>query len=76
MREVCIWAKLQHLNVIPLLGVSVDGSGTPSLISEWMGNGTLTAYMKSHPDADVLQMVRIVYFFYSTEMAVAKIVRT
>ncbi len=49
-REICIWATLNHPNVLPLLGYLAEGENmTPSLISEWMLYGTLHEYMKLFP---------------------------
>jgi serine/threonine protein kinase len=53
-----VWAKLKHPNVLPLLGFIMSGP-YPSLISEWMENGSLSTFMKMHPDADAIKMVRI-----------------
>jgi len=63
-REVLIWKRLSHPNVLPLLGVSV--SENPQyfrIISEWMPNGNVIEYIKFNPEANRLRLViRIVYF--------------
>ena len=56
-RELCIWAKLQHENVLRLIGM-VTCYGTPALASEWMENGTMNEYLNEHEGVDVLELVR------------------
>ncbi|KIJ67306.1 hypothetical protein HYDPIDRAFT_108020 [Hydnomerulius pinastri MD-312] len=44
-RELGIWRRLDHPNIVPFLGV-VSGFGpSVSLVSMWMPNGTLHAYL-------------------------------
>ena len=44
-RELKIWGRLQHKNIVPLLGV-VSGFGPlPSTVSPWFRNGSLSRYM-------------------------------
>lgn len=57
-REVIIWKRLSHPNVLPLLGVSV--SKNPQyfrIVSEWMPNGNVTEYVGSNPEANRLHLV-------------------
>ena len=62
-REVRLWSKLDHPNVLPLLGYFFEGSKPiPNLVSEWMKNGTLIEYMRDRL-LDALEMCRIVRFF-------------
>lgn len=61
VRELQIWARLAHRNVLPLLGYTTDGGlFYLSLITEWMENGTIMQYMKKERErpVDVLYMVR------------------
>ena len=44
--------------MLPLLGI-MTMEDLPCIVSEWMDNGTMTAYLKTHVDADVLNLVRI-----------------
>jgi serine/threonine protein kinase len=45
-KEIYVWSKLKHDNVLPLLGFAFAGdSGFPMLISEWMDNGNALAYV-------------------------------
>lgn len=55
-RELYYWAKLQHPNVIPLLGLSLFRNQI-SMISEWMENGNLMSFLELHPDAERLGFV-------------------
>ncbi|KLO11696.1 kinase-like protein, partial [Schizopora paradoxa] len=51
-REICIWAKLYHENVLPLFGFFTEGDNAmPAFVSEWMERGTLNDYMKTFPRA-------------------------
>ena len=57
-REVLIWKRLSHPNVLPLLGVSV--SRDPQhfrIITEWMPNGNAMEYVRSNPEANRLRLV-------------------
>ena len=55
-RELVIWVQLQHKNILSLIGVTVI-DGMPVLASEWMENGTMNEYLKTHEDADILAVV-------------------
>jgi len=44
-REVYIWSKLKHKNVLPLVGFFLEGGEIPHFVSEWMEKGTLHDYM-------------------------------
>ncbi|KAG1906275.1 kinase-like domain-containing protein [Suillus fuscotomentosus] len=45
-REIKLWLKLEHENIVPLWGVT-DGFGSlPALISPWLENGSLTEYLQ------------------------------
>jgi len=62
-REHVIWSTLNHPNILPFLGFCVgDSSGlnvlTPWFVSPWMDNGTVLDYLKIHPSADRLKIVR------------------
>ena len=60
-REVLLWKQLDHENILPLFGITLI-DGVPCTVAEWMENGTMNVYLKSHPDANVLDLVRIVSF--------------
>ncbi|KIJ09097.1 hypothetical protein PAXINDRAFT_172638 [Paxillus involutus ATCC 200175] len=52
-RELKVWDKLQHKNVVELLGV-VSGFGVlPSMVSPWFSNGSLSSYLSHHKAMDL-----------------------
>ena len=56
-REVLIWKRLSHPNVLPLLGVS--WSKDPQyfrIISEWMPNGSVMEHIRSNPQTNRLRL--------------------
>ncbi|EJD03396.1 kinase-like protein, partial [Fomitiporia mediterranea MF3/22] len=55
-KELYIWSRLSHENVLPLQGFALD-KGFPIVISEWMANGTLREYLKKHPGCSVEDMI-------------------
>ncbi|KAI5984986.1 kinase-like domain-containing protein [Pisolithus orientalis] len=46
-REVHLWSKLCHENVVPMLGISTEFDSTFSIISEWMSLGNSHAYVQN-----------------------------
>ncbi|KAG0709894.1 kinase-like domain-containing protein [Suillus ampliporus] len=49
-REIKIWMKLNHQNIVPFIGVTA-GFGPPetiSLVSPWIPNGTLTNFLETY----------------------------
>lgn len=58
-KEIYVWSKLKHENILPLLGYAFNPlTGYPSLVSEWMENGSAWNYVNQHPEASVLNLVR------------------
>ncbi|KAL5498961.1 hypothetical protein ACEPAH_1479 [Sanghuangporus vaninii] len=55
-KELSVWSKLRHANILPLLGFVKEGD-YPSVISEWMENGTVKQYMKSNPSVDPVPLI-------------------
>ncbi|OCB88110.1 kinase-like protein [Sanghuangporus baumii] len=50
-KELYVWAKLKHKNILPLLGYAFEQkSNYPLLVSEWMENGSAWDFVKSHLD--------------------------
>ncbi|KZP04661.1 kinase-like protein [Athelia psychrophila] len=45
-REISIWQRLKHENVLPLLGTVQHFGRYISLVSPWMENGSLVQYLK------------------------------
>lgn len=58
-KEIYIWAKLSHVNVLPLLGYALNKFGYPLLVSEWMVNGSAWDYALNNDECDLLKLVRI-----------------
>ncbi|TDL14122.1 kinase-like protein, partial [Rickenella mellea] len=54
--ELRIWSDLDHRNVLPLLGYSLEFGPHPTFVTEWMSNGTVLDYVKVNPAASVLQL--------------------
>ncbi|TDL16161.1 kinase-like protein [Rickenella mellea] len=54
--ELRIWSDLEHPNVLPLLGFTLDFGPHPVFVTEWMSNGTVLDYVKANPAASVLQL--------------------
>ncbi|KAJ1300530.1 hypothetical protein OPQ81_005340 [Rhizoctonia solani] len=55
VKELTVWSKLDHPNVLGLLGICVLG-GEIGMVSEWMPNGNVTEYTINHPNADKLKL--------------------
>ncbi|KLO13875.1 kinase-like protein [Schizopora paradoxa] len=54
-KEILIWSKLVHENILPLLGYFAEGNDVmPSLVSEWMEKGTLHDFMKTFPRGGII----------------------
>ncbi|KDQ10171.1 hypothetical protein BOTBODRAFT_499007 [Botryobasidium botryosum FD-172 SS1] len=55
-REANVWQNLHHPNILPFLGLTTLDSIT-YLVSPWMENGDLLAYVKKNPDVDCLKLL-------------------
>jgi len=51
-----VWKALQHPNVLSLIGVTMSETSF-AMISHWMVNGNINAFVKAHPDANRLKLV-------------------
>ncbi|KAH7913189.1 kinase-like domain-containing protein [Hygrophoropsis aurantiaca] len=47
-RELSVWQRLRHENVLPLLGVTSGFGPFTSMICPWLDNGTLTTYLERY----------------------------
>jgi hypothetical protein len=54
--ELHTWSKCQHRNVGRLLGLA-EFHGQIAMLSPWMENGDLPAYVKKYPNVDRLELV-------------------
>ena len=56
-REVLLWKQLDHVNILPLFGITLI-DGVPCTVAEWMENGTMDTYLAVHTNVDILGLVR------------------
>ena len=67
MKEMYIWWKACHKNILPFLGYFIDEQGHTNFVSEWMDNGTLLEYMpKVERGKETLSMVSPVHHILYT----------
>ncbi|KAF8844767.1 kinase-like protein [Paxillus ammoniavirescens] len=52
-RELIVWAKVRHENVVELLGVVFGFGVLPSMVSPWFSNGSLSDYLSNHGAKDL-----------------------
>ncbi|KAL5522444.1 hypothetical protein ACEPAG_8460 [Sanghuangporus baumii] len=58
-KEIYVWSKLQHVNILPLMGYAFDEqTGFPTLVSQWMSVGSAWNYLKDKPDFNPTRLVR------------------
>ncbi|KDQ21213.1 hypothetical protein BOTBODRAFT_195567 [Botryobasidium botryosum FD-172 SS1] len=55
-REVHVWKKLDHCNILPLIGLCTLDS-VKYMVSPWMSNGNAVEYIKNNPSADRLGLL-------------------
>ncbi|KAG8723436.1 hypothetical protein FRC09_003338 [Ceratobasidium sp. 395] len=55
-REIYAWSKLEHPNVLELIGFSTF-RGRISTVSAWMENGTLPEYISKYPSVDRFELI-------------------
>jgi len=46
LRELTVWLRLKHPNIVPLLGTARVGSPLLALVYPWMPSGTLSDYLE------------------------------
>ena len=63
-KEALLWGHLFHPNILPFYGIYHlgDTRGRISFVSPWMENGNVTEYLKRHPLANRLLLVRPRFF--------------
>jgi hypothetical protein len=61
-RELGIWRRLDHLNIVPFLGTATGFGmcGSKSLVSLWMPNGTLQSFLQKYENLEVDHRLRLV----------------
>jgi len=61
-REVYVWHRLEHPNIVKLFGTSYHMSGRPAMVMKWYCNGSAQEYLRDHGDINRLLLVRDVAF--------------
>ncbi|KAL5493022.1 hypothetical protein ACEPAI_4470 [Sanghuangporus weigelae] len=57
-KEIYVWAKLRHNNILPLLGYAFEQKTKyPLLVSEWMENGSAWDFVISNPNCDLMHII-------------------
>ena len=64
-KEVIVWKRLQHPNIVPFLGVPAKIPPF-EIICGWMENGTITEYVRNNPDIDRACLVSEFFFILAT----------
>ncbi|KAL4066217.1 kinase-like domain-containing protein [Scleroderma yunnanense] len=47
LKEVHVWSKLKHPNILPLLGITTEFDLTVSIVSPWMNKGNAHDYVQN-----------------------------
>ena len=55
-REVIVWRRLQHPNIVPFLGVPAKMPPF-EIVFDWMENGGITEYVRKNPEVDRVGLV-------------------
>ena len=56
LKECANMYNFDHPNVLPLMGVCLDGGTAPYIIMPFMANGSLLAYLKKKRDTLVVSL--------------------
>ncbi|KZS99320.1 kinase-like protein [Sistotremastrum niveocremeum HHB9708] len=56
-REIVVWSKLDHPNILPLFGIVTNMGPHIHLVSPWQDNGNALDFVKSHPDVNRLALL-------------------
>ena len=54
--SVVVWKGLRHPNILPVLGVTMDGYRLV-MVSEWLECENINEFVKEHPDKNRLELV-------------------
>jgi serine/threonine protein kinase len=55
-REAVAWKHLRHPNVLPLLGVTVNGRQF-AMVSRWMGHGNINKFVEKDKHVNRVELV-------------------
>lgn len=61
-RELNIWRRLNHENILPLCGVVSDFGPYPSMVCPWLECGNLNNYLERKNDLAISDRFRLVSF--------------
>ncbi|KAF9230141.1 kinase-like protein, partial [Melanogaster broomeanus] len=45
-REIKVWLNLNHVNIVPLFGTTMDFGRFPAMVCPWLENGQLSSYLE------------------------------
>ena len=51
-----MWGTLDHRNVLPLLGVTIDDR-LFAIVLDWMEHGNINRFIKAHEDVNLFELV-------------------
>ncbi|KAG8788045.1 hypothetical protein FRC12_014979 [Ceratobasidium sp. 428] len=71
VKELNVWSKLNHANILPLLGVALF-KGQLAMVSEWMEQGSIVTVVNSRPELDRFdlcgQVVAVVVWLHNKQL--------
>lgn len=68
-KEIYVWSKLHHPNLLPLLGYTFcNDTSYPLLLSEWMHDGTAWSYLEAYPDTSMSEIADLVSVLWYGEI--------
>ncbi|KAG8720559.1 hypothetical protein FRC09_009379 [Ceratobasidium sp. 395] len=71
VKELSVWSKLSHVNILPLLGVALF-KGQLAMVSEWMEQGSIITVVNNRPELDrfglCIQVIDVVVWLHSKEL--------
>jgi hypothetical protein len=61
VKELDIWSKLRHANILQLLGIALFKDQL-AMVSEWMEQGSIVSVVNKQPQVDRFALVRTIIF--------------
>ncbi|KZV96327.1 kinase-like protein [Exidia glandulosa HHB12029] len=58
-REIALWRRIQHPNILPLSGLCSGLSGLPAMISPWCQNGDIVVYLRNRQHLPIISELKI-----------------
>ena len=56
-KEIVMWKRLSHSNILPLLGISDMGSHDLCMVSKWVKHGNVLEFLDSHTETNRYKLV-------------------